>query len=284
MKLAEELRNKMPTLSGEARLYQAAVDALRSHNPSATAMMCEVAAADRAMLAALVDHYLRIVRADMQRPALKTDGAAGQMIGVTRVKHAPAPSTSLPAEGQSTREAHLQLAQPRQSYDEGEGQDILDTQRRRAFPSSTQLHGEGQGQHEAQSWLARSMQPNDSSGGYHNVDTHNLRASAAVSIPTPKRDVSAMSAIQGIMAKSITFRLQDGRNIMDVPFHELVKIKRNGIKHATAFARESIVADYLLQHCAYANPDPHEKVGSYFPPKMIELAIAEADKKEAAHV
>ena len=67
-------------------------------------------------------------------------------------------------------------------------------------------------------------------------------------------------------------------------FHELVKIKRNGIKHATAFARESIVADYLLQHCSYANPDPHEKVGAYFPPKMIELAIAEADKKEAAHV
>lgn len=284
MKLAEELRNKMPTLSGEARLYQAAVDALRSHNPSATAMMCKVAAADRAMLLALVEHYLRIVRADMQRPALKTDGAASQMIGVTLVKHAPAPSTSLPGEGRTTFEAQFLNAQPRQSYDEGEGQVRSDPRSMGAFPSSTELHGEGQGKHEAQSWSARSMQPNDSSGGHRNVDTQNLRAPAAAAIPTPKRDASAMAAIQGIMAKSITFRLQDGRNIMDVAFHELVKIKRNGIKHATAFARESIVADYLLQHCSYANPDPHEKVGAYFPPKMIELAIAEADKKEAAHV
>lgn len=284
MKLAEELQNKMPALSGEARLYQAAVDALRSHNPSATAMMCEVAAADRAMLAALVEHYLRIVRADMQRPALKTDGAAGQMIGVTLVKHAPAPSTSLPGKGQITREAHLQLAQLRQPNDDGEGHCHTDTQKPPASPSSTELHGEGQYRDDTHLCFARSMQPNDSSRGQIRNDNQTKVAPAAVSIPTPKRDVSAMSAIQGIMAKSITFRLQDGRNIMDVPFHELVKIKRHGIKQATAFAREAVVADYLLQHCTYANPDPFEKVGAYFPPKMIELAIAEADKKEAAHV
>lgn len=284
MKLAEELRNKMPALSGEARLYQAAVDALRSHNPSATAMMCKVAAADRAMLAALVEHYLRIVRADMQRPALKTDGAAGQMIGVTRVKHALAPSTSLPGEGRTTFEAQFLNAQPRQSYGDGGGHLSDDAQIEYAPPPSTELHGDGQENGDAYREVARSMQPNDSSGSYRNVDTHNLRASAAVAIPTPKRDVSAMSAIQGIMAKSITFRLQDGRNIMDVPFHELIKIKRNGVKQATAFAREAVVAEYLLQNCTYANPDPFEKVGTYFPPKMIELAIAEANKKESAHV
>ena len=90
-----------------------------------------------------------------------------------------------------------------------------------------------------------------------------------------------MAAVQGIMAKSIVFRLQDGRDIMEVQFRELDKIARQSAKIATAYARQAVVAQYLIEHCPYANPDPGEKVGSYFPVKTIELAIAHADKKEA---
>lgn len=284
MSFSYQFTRKLPHLSGEARLYTAAVDALRSHAPSAVRIVSDLALEDSVIRAALVENFLRVVRADMQRTATKKDGAEGQMIGVALVEYAPAPSTSLPGEGHMTLDAHDPRAQPRQSYDEGGGHDPFDTHAKSASPSSTELHGEGHYELGPQVALARSMQPNDSSRGQATFDAHSGDAPAAVAIPMPKRDASAMAAIQGIMAKSITFRLQDGRNIMDVAFHELVKIKRDGIKHATAFARESIVADYLLQHCTYANPDPHEKVGAYFPLKMIELAIAEADKKEAAHV
>ena len=89
-----------------------------------------------------------------------------------------------------------------------------------------------------------------------------------------------MQAIQGIVAKAIEFHLQDGRNIMDAQFHELRKIADTATKRARAWGREAIVARYLLDNCPVANPDPFDKVGAYFPVKTIELAIAEADKKE----
>lgn len=99
-------------------------------------------------------------------------------------------------------------------------------------------------------------------------------------IPMPRRAPAAMQAIQGIVAKAIEFHLQDGRNIMDAQFHELRKIADTATKRARAWGREAIVARYLLDNCPVANPDPFDKVGAYFPVKTIELAIAEADKKE----
>lgn len=152
--------------------------------------------------------------------------------------------TPLPGEGQRLLDAHLTTAQPRQTHDGGGGQEATDTQINDA-PSAV---------------VPKPL------------------------IPLAKQGASAMSAIQGIMAKSITFRLHDGRNIMDAQFHELTKIERNGVSHATAFAREAFVARYLREHCTFANPNPFEKVGKYFPQKILEQAIAEADKKESAHV
>jgi hypothetical protein len=145
---------------------------------------------------------------------------------------------------------------------------------------------------------------NASSGEYdrigHNVvDNHSLDAHPVVPIPAAKsnlvavkgflrskpglaRGADAIGAIQNIMAKAIVFRLSDGRDIMDAQFHELAKIERRGVKSARVFTREAMVARYLLAHVTYANPDPHAKVGDYFEPKTIELAVAEAEK-EASH-
>lgn len=85
------------------------------------------------------------------------------------------------------------------------------------------------------------------------------------------RGASAIGAIQQIAAKVIVFRLSDDRDIMDVQFHELKKIEEQG-------AREMFVARYLRINCPYANPDPFMTVGELYPPKTLELAVAEANK------
>lgn len=81
------------------------------------------------------------------------------------------------------------------------------------------------------------------------------------------------------MGKYIVFRLRDGRDIMDAQFHELAKIEKAGLRNATGYMREAIVARYLREHVTYANPDPFARIGDLFPQKMLELAISEAEKE-----
>lgn len=316
MSLKDQLSNKLPEVSARSRLYVVAADALRADPATATDAIVAAAKADPALLLALVpekviqweaDRLKWSVRADMQRAATpENDEARGRATGEHHSRVAPASSAPLPGEGQSERRNQKNLAQSRQPLEGSGGQLIGGSQRCVAALPSPELHGEGQRRFEAQARRARSMQPLEdggghvqpetqmigaapsspdvSSGGQLTNDTHHRPAPAVDAIPLPRRSARAMSAIQGIMAKSITFRLQDGRDIMDVQFHELKKIKHGAMKRATAFAREAIVADYLLKNCTYANPDPFERVGAYFPQRLIELAVAEADKKENAHV
>ena len=95
----------------------------------------------------------------------------------------------------------------------------------------------------------------------------------------PRHTPEAMAMAQTVMAKHVVFRLQDGRDIMDVQFHELRKLAERGRAKARAYARESVIANYLVTHCPYANPDPFQKAGAYFPGHLLDAAIAEADKQ-----
>jgi hypothetical protein len=286
-KLRDELAIKLPQLSGQSRLYALACELSRKYLPSEAANRLATAAQrDRALLAALAETYLQTVRADMSRAAAsEKDEARGQVCFDARDERAPASSDKLPAEGatQAVVPIHampLPLAPFSQLPGGGHSPDGAHGQP--AFSRQTQEDGAGQSWPDTLETDAPSFSPVVSRGGRRSLDAQRLDApSAGTPIPVPSRGVSAMAAVQGIMAKSIVFRLQDGRDIMEVQFRELDKIARQSAKIATAYARQAVVAQYLIEHCPYANPDPGEKVGSYFPVKTIELAIAHADKKEA---
>lgn len=140
----------------------------------------------------------------------------------------------------------------------------------------TPLPGEGHMVIGAHAPHAQPRQPHDSGGGQEGIDTHSSDAPSAVA---PARGLTAIAAIQGIMAKHIVFKLRDGRDIMDAQFHELPKIENNGIQSARQYTREALVAKYLREHVTYANPDPFSRIGDLFPQKTLELAIIEAEKE-----
>lgn len=316
MTLKDQFTAKLPELSARSRLYAVAVDALRRDVAKAKDAIVAAAKSDIALLLALVPdkwieweahQFLSAVRADMQRgPMSEKDGVTCQRPDVDQGNYALAPSTSLPGEGQGGHVSQAIVAQSRQPQEGSSGQTLFGPLICDAALPSPELHGKGQLPADTRLQVAQSMQPvegggglvkhdnlmigaapsssNVNSGSQTPIGSHLGSAPAADTIPLPRREARAMSAIQGIMAKSIVFRLQDGRDIMDVQFHELKKIKHGAMKRATAFAREAVVADYLLKNCTYANPDPFERVGAYFPQKLLELAMAEANKKETAHV
>ena len=286
-KLRDELAIKLPQLSGQSRLYALACELSRNFLPREAAdRLFAAAQRDRALLAALAETYLQTVRADMSRAAAsEKDEARGHLEHDAQIESAPASSDKLPAEGASR--ALMPVPMPPLplapvSQLPGGGRSFCDAQNPDAPSRQTQEDGAGQGRPDTLETDAPSSSPVVSRGGQRSLDAQRLDApSAGAPIPVPSRGVSAMAAVQGIMAKSIVFRLQDGRDIMEVQFRELDKIARQSAKIATAHARQAVVARYLIEHCPYANPDPGEKVGSYFPVKTIELAIAHADKKEA---
>lgn len=175
---------------------------------------------------------------------------------------------SLPGEDQRVTDAHYRRVQPRQPIEGEAGQ--------RGAPSPSPQHdGAGQTERENYGLAARPVVPRPAAPSNLVPVIGHIRSK-----PNPPRGIGAIAAVQGIMAKAIIFRLTDGRDIMDAQFHELEKIERNGIKSARIYSREAIVARYLLNNVSYANPDPFAKVGDLFPPKTIELAVAEANKEK----
>ena len=142
-----------------------------------------------------------------------------------------------------------------------------------------ELRREGQTDYDVHLTDARPSQPDDDGGGHRRGVPQSGFAPSVVALPKPARGHSAIASIQGIMGKYIVFRLRDGRDIMDAQFHELAKIEKAGLRNATGYMREAIVARYLREHVTYANPDPFARIGDLFPQKMLELAISEAEKE-----
>lgn len=273
-KLAEQLQQS--GVGQVMRLRTIAYDMLRKCNRNPIAAhdgFVDAVLADRELLVALIGSaavrtvalsYLQSARDDMaRRVANEKDEAKGQPARESRSPHATASSAELPGEGHTEDDAHGILAQPRQPLEDGGGQDC----------------------HEAQDWGASPSSPIRSGEGHISGEAHTLSArSAAKPIPIAKRGLGAMAAVQGIMAKSIVFRLQDGRDIMDAQWHELPKLEKQGLNRAGAWMREAIVAKYLRENVTFANPDPFQKVGDLFPQKTIELALKKSEEMEPLHV
>lgn len=267
-KLSDEMKSKLPEMDSASRLFTMTANLLRQNLRAEAGQLLELVMADARLLRAMIgeaavrqaaEQYLHRVRIDMRGGATEKDDDGGQAAVDLHPINAPASSAKFPEKSQNCNETQKLVAQLRKPQ-EGES---------------------GQVNFEHHLPDAASPSPNASRGGQLNFDPQPGRApSAGAPIPMPRRAPAAMQAIQGIVAKAIEFHLQDGRNIMDAQFHELRKIADTATKRARAWGREAIVARYLLDNCPVANPDPFDKVGAYFPVKTIELAIAEADKKE----
>lgn len=267
-KLSDEIKSKLPEMDSASRLFTLTANLLRQKPRAEAGQLLELVMADARLLRAMIgeaavrqaaEQYLHRVRIDMRGGATEKDDDGGHSIDDSHGWCAPASSAKFPEKSQEFCETHVAGAQLRKPQ-EGES---------------------GQTEFEHHLSDAASPSPNASRGGQKRFDPQPRRApSAGAPIPMPRRAPAAMQAIQGIVAKAIEFHLQDGRNIMDAQFHELRKIADTATKRARAWGREAIVARYLLDNCPVANPDPFDKVGAYYPVKTIELAIAEADKKE----
>jgi hypothetical protein len=259
-KLAEQLQQKMPQMTGGARLAVAATDALRKTGRNAIAAhdgFTEKVIADQGMLIALVGrdeiarlalNYLQRVRADMVRGgSSRTDGEAGHSGCVAHAGHAPSPSTPLPGEGQRNPDAHAGHAQPRQSV-EGEG---------------------GQSVHEPLFLDASPPSPNDSSGGHDGVDT--LRGDAPAAVAPKELPASAIAA-RGASAKVIavtvldTFRLSNGVAIGDVYWGSLHRLRN-------ASARDAALLRQLIN---LGVADPQKKVRDIVSVEQMQLMIQKA--------
>lgn len=267
-KLSDEMKSKLPEIDGASRLFTLTANLLRQKPRAEAGQLLELVMADARLLRAMIgeaavrqaaEQYLHRVRIDMRGGATEKDDDGGHHRDDSHTPIAPASSAKFPEKSHSSYETHSSSAQLRKPQ-EGES---------------------GQVNFEHHRTDAASPSPNASRGGHTTYDPQRDRApSAGAPIPMPRRAPAVMHAIQGIVAKAIEFHLQDGRNIMDAQFHELRKIADTATKRARAWGREAIVARYLLDNCPVANPDPFDKVGAYYPVKTIELAIAEADKKE----
>lgn len=302
------------TETSQTRLHDVALFASRERQPSkAVERFIGAVTRDATLIAALVGDAMirRCAEQYLQRfAASEKDGARGQFSFENQRTDASVSSATIPGEGQKIGDGLVDVADTRSQLEDVRGQVNRDAQCHDDPASSIPLHGEGHGVGDTQTHDAKSMQPVEGGSGHviagahsmiaslpspdasrvsqqsfntHFVDAHSA-GSPRAPIPMPSRAPSAMASIQGIMAKAIVFRLQDGRNIMDAQFGELARIERDGVKVAKKYAREAIVARYLRENCRYANPDPFEKVGNYFPIKTLELALAEADKKEICNV
>lgn len=259
-KLAEQLQQKMPQMTGSARLAVAATDALRraGRNPiAAHDGFTDAVLLDAGMLAALVGqdeiarlalNYLQRVRADMVRGgASRTDGEAGLGRDVTHWHSALSPSTPLPGEGQIQIDARQQPAQPRQSVEGEGGHKKSDPHVKSASPPS----------------------PHDGSGGHSARDAQIWVAPAAV---TPKELPASAVAARGASAKVIavtvldTFRLSNGVAIGDVYWGSLHRLRN-------ASARDAALLRQLLN---LGIADPNKKVRDIVSVEQMQIMIQKA--------
>lgn len=259
-KLAEQLQQKMPQMTGSARLAVAATDALRragrnpiaAHDGFTDAVLLDagmlVALVGRDEIARLALNYLQRVRADMVRGgASRTDGEAGLAANVTQSRFSPSPSTPLPGEGQIQIDARQQPAQPRQSVEGEGGQKTLDPRVKSASPPS----------------------PHDGSGGHSARDAQIWVAPAAV---TPKELPASAVAARGASAKVIavtvldTFRLSNGVAIGDVYWGSLHRLRN-------ASARDAAL---LLQLLNLGIADANKKVRDIVSVEQMQIMIQKA--------
>lgn len=260
-KLAEQLQQKMPAMTGSARLAIAATEALRSagRNPMvAHDSFTERVSCDLALLTALVGKdeisrlaldYLQRMRGDMVRggAATRKDGGVGQAADEAQNHGAPSPSATLPGEGHPTCDTRTRGAQPRQSLEGERGQLCGDTQ----------------------SEDASSPSPQDSSGGQRLFDTQRVDAPAAVA---PKELSPAAIAARGASAKVIaltildTHRLSNGVAIGDVYWGSLHRLR-------SASARDAALLRQLIN---IGVADPHQKVRDVVTVEQMQLMIQKA--------
>ena len=259
-KLAEQLQQKMPQMTGSARLAVSATDALRragrnpiaAHDGFTDAVLLDagmlVALVGRDEIARLALNYLQRVRADMVRGgASRTDGEAGLASNVTQSRFSLSPSTPLPGEGQIQIDARQQPAQPRQSV-EGEG---------------------GQKSHDDHVILASPPSPNDSSGGQ---GRHSAQRSSAPAAVTLKELPASAIAARGVSAKVIavtvldTFRLSNGVAIGDVYWGSLHRLRN-------ASARDAALLRQLLN---LGIADANKKVRDIVSVEQMQIMIQKA--------